>query len=288
MNDIQENIKIDEKENEKRSSDLDDFYRGAYRRGARRKTKGTASLVITIILLSVIVLVGLLFVVGTFVPVDLIKMPVKNFNTVKSENVQSKADNAKGFTAVTDKFEILTPETLLADSEEFLFADGIISYSVIDLNQDGEDELLMISSDAYSMPLISVFENQEGEIKRNAYYSYTGALVEKNENAKSEIYISNADGKSYLCIEKYCMDDFSWQIEVLSYDGILERVLKYSLKESEELSEDEKTELSNCMIGYTSSDYSEGSELKMNGDTEGKILLCSFESVGGKLEVHMN
>ena len=286
VNDIQDNTKIDEKD--RRAADIDDFYRGAYRRGARRKNKGTVSLVITIVLLSAIVLVGLLFVVGTFLPFDLIKMPTSVPDKAKVETVEKESDNIKGFSAVTDKFDILTADSFLADGEKFAFAEGILSHIVIDLDKDGADELLMVSSDAYSMPTISVFENNSGEIKRNAYYSYTGSLVKKNENAKSEIYISEADGKKLICVEKYSFDDFSWYIEVLNYNDGFERMFEYSLSQSEELTEENKAELSKCMIEYTPADYSEGSELKMNGDADGKTLLCSFESNNGEIKAYMN
>lgn len=271
MNETQERAAEGKEEGK---SEFENFQRGTYRRGARRRTKGNFTLFLVVALLAVIVITGIVFVIKTFMPVSTNIPANKNISEQNTEkNSSETVKNKEGFESVIDKYAVLSKETILknSDGDEFVLEKGILNYCQSDLDSDGKNELFMITADNNLLPELSVYENDDGQVRRNAYYVYAGNLLEKDENSKSEIYILKNSDKVYLYIEKYCFDSADWTLEILSYSDGFELIEKYDNSDLGNAS------LKEYGLMYSGSDYSEATALKMNGDIEDAALLLSFE-----------
>ncbi len=251
--------------------------RGLYRRGARGRAKGNFALVVLVIILVLVVALGIFAAVRIFTAPDL-DGASKGAGADKVA-VSANKEASAGFSDAINGRKILTNEDIIKSTEEgqVLFEAGVFGYLERDLDRDNENELLLSCIEEDGSIDISVYEKEESSVRRNAYFALTEDIFDLSKDSKSEIYIAEKDGKNYICFERYEYDGGAWTLKVYKYDDGFKSVFKEG-----------ETEVSEFGLSYTSSDYGEADELKMNGDTECCTLLSTFEIKDGKLELNID
>ena len=274
MNEIKEKIEIPEEENDVGRR------RAACRRGAR-EIKGNLAMVVVMCVLVAIVLLGIFFVIKTFMPQNSKYTGKPQGNSSLGEYSQS-ADTTD-FESVIDRYTILMNDTALKEKDgNVVFAEGMLNYCKKDIDNDGNQELLMVTVGEDNAIEISVYEKNDADYVRNGYYVYTSDVFDIEDDAKTEIYVSKFGSDFYVCTEKYDFESGSWKLSVIKYDDGLKVVKQYS---SSNGYDSIRNVIEKFGLKYCGSDYDEGSELKMNGDTDSATLLCSFDTKDNSLSI---
>ncbi len=199
-------------------NDRDDFSIGngrlregaTYRRGARRKTRGTLSLVLFVVFLLCVVIVGIVFVVRIFIK------PEPIIDSSRDEVVQTIAEKKNEEKPQTDMMVVddLFIEHLNSLKKLDAGANigdedicGVIYSYEDDFDRDGETELLVVGLTSGKYLNLEFFEKENEQVKRKGMYLFDGEID------NSDFNIFNVD--SYICLE--CIND----------DEVVSRFLKY-------------------------------------------------------------
>ena len=267
-----------------------ELHRDAYRRGARRQTKGNLTLAIVVIILAAVVLVGILFVYKVFFGTDdLLKKnvdkPIENVGTV-SENVSSQNRDSVdlgGFEDAIKGKKVFNENFLVQKSagSGFVFENGILNYKIKDMDADGEDEMFTVKILDDGSIEMSVYEKEDNVCRRNGYYLFFENIFENESDFQSDIYLTNSGEKNYIFKESFSKD--MWEVTVLEYD---ENGIKFTeniaVKDSNYTDEISK-KLEKYSLKYSGKDYSDSQNSILNAKTQD--FVCGFDKKDNTVNV---
>lgn len=189
-----------------------------YRRGARKKTKGTLSLALFVVVLLLVVAAGVMFVFKIFLkPEDVTHQP-ESSNIVSTEI----SSDAPSFEKYLSQFEKAKSGIDITASQP-----SLISSLEKDFDGDKENELLTICFSDKSDLRLEIIENRTSSVARSGVYIF----AEEPDSVEFNVFLAD----EYICVES--VKDGKFSAKFFNYDEVEGLCLEFDNSDEDMLNE---------------------------------------------------